>query len=157
MKYIIGLNAIGFNTSATLIKNGKILAAVEEERLSREKRTRKFPTLSIKYLLKRYNLKIGDISAICISWNPLINLEKFSPFNSNDLSYIPNVLHAIPGHLQKISKIRKPKSFLVYSSHWETSLSWVSPQISILVSSAGPLVPIFSPVSHAQYTQLLEI
>ena len=105
MKYIIGLNAIGFNTSATLIKNGKILAAVEEERLSREKRTRKFPTLSIKYLLKRYNLKIGDISAICISWNPLINLEKFSPFNSNDLSYIPNVLHAIPGHLQKISKI----------------------------------------------------
>ena len=78
MKYIIGLNAIGFNTSATLIKNGKILAAVEEERLSREKRTRKFPSLSIKYLLKRHNFKIYDISAICISWNTLITLKSLA-------------------------------------------------------------------------------
>ena len=40
--YILGLNAYGFNTSATLLKNGILIGAIEEERLSREKRTRKF-------------------------------------------------------------------------------------------------------------------
>jgi predicted NodU family carbamoyl transferase len=49
--YILGLNAYGFNTSATLLKNGILIGAIEEERLSREKRTRKFPINSIKYLL----------------------------------------------------------------------------------------------------------
>ena len=52
MKKILGLNAIGFNTSASLVINGRIVGAVEEERLNREKRTRKFPILSLKYLLK---------------------------------------------------------------------------------------------------------
>ena len=42
-KYILGLNSIGFNTSASLSCGNKIIAAIEEERLSREKRTRKFP------------------------------------------------------------------------------------------------------------------
>ena len=41
MKKILGINAIGFNTSASLIIKNKIIGAVEEERLNREKRTRK--------------------------------------------------------------------------------------------------------------------
>ena len=40
-KYILGLNAIGFNTSASIICDNKLLAAVEEERLSREKKNEK--------------------------------------------------------------------------------------------------------------------
>ena len=77
MKKVLGLNAIGFNTSASLIINGKIVGAVEEERLNREKRTRKFPILSIKYLLDQSDLKIEDLDCICVSWNPSINLEKY--------------------------------------------------------------------------------
>ena len=53
MNYILGLNAIGFNTSASLLKNGKLIGAIEEERLTRNKRTRSFPNLSIEYLLKK--------------------------------------------------------------------------------------------------------
>ena len=51
--YILGLNALGFNTSASLLKNNEIVGALEEERLTREKRTRKFPINSIKYLLNK--------------------------------------------------------------------------------------------------------
>ena len=40
---ILGLNTIGFNTSASLVINGKLIGSIEEERLNREKRTRKFP------------------------------------------------------------------------------------------------------------------
>ena len=81
MNYILGLNAIGFNTSASLLKNGKLIGAIEEERLTRNKRTRRFPNLSIKYLLKKNNLKIKKIDATGISWNPTINIKKINKAN----------------------------------------------------------------------------
>ena len=77
MKKILGLNAIGFNTSASLLINGKIVGAIEEERLNREKRTRKFPLLSINYLLGQNKINLHDLDCICVSWNPAINLEKY--------------------------------------------------------------------------------
>ena len=92
MKKIIGLNAIGFNTSACIIIDGKIKAAVEEERLSRKKGQDIF-LKSIEYCLRACGLNIDEIDAIAISWNPLINLEKFDKFESSNLSYLPNILH----------------------------------------------------------------
>ena len=75
--YILGINAFGFNTSASLLKNGVLTGVVEEERLYREKRTRKFPIKSIHNLLNKENISFKDLSAIGILWNPAINLEKF--------------------------------------------------------------------------------
>ncbi len=107
-KYILGLNAIGFNTSASIICDNKLLAAVEEERLSREKRTRKFPNKAIKFCLDKANIKFDRLDAIAISWNPLINLEKFDSNNSNNLTYIPSILHSTLNHIIKdIKKINK--------------------------------------------------
>ena len=40
---ILGINSSGFNTSASLIIDGKVLFAVEEERLIREKELENFP------------------------------------------------------------------------------------------------------------------
>ncbi|MBD1173875.1 carbamoyl transferase [Pelagibacterales bacterium SAG-MED01] len=107
-KYILGLNAIGFNTSASIICNNELIAAVEEERLIREKRTRKFPNKAIKFCLEKANIKFEEIDAIAISWNPLINLEKFDNNNSENLTYIPSILHSTLNHLMKdIKKINK--------------------------------------------------
>lgn len=103
MKKVLGLNAIGFNTSASLIINGKIVGAVEEERLNREKRTRKFPILSIKYLLDQSDLKIEDLDCICVSWNPSINLEKYQQNFNDNIRHIPEILYSIPGNLSKLS------------------------------------------------------
>ena len=91
VKKILGLNAIGINTSASLIIDNKIICAVEEERLSREKRTRKFPVKSVDYCLKNSKLNLSDLSAIAISWNPAINLEKFNSNMSQNLSYLPSM------------------------------------------------------------------
>ena len=102
--YILGINAFGFNTSASLLKNGVLTGAVEEERLSREKRTRKFPIKSINYLLNKESVSLKDLSAIGISWNPAINLEYFDHKKSDNLSYIPDLLHSVPNHLFKMSK-----------------------------------------------------
>ena len=86
-KYILGLNSIGFNTSASLLCNNKIVAAVEEERLSRNKRTRKFPEKAIKFCLDKENIKLEDLEAMAISWNPIINLENFDANSSSNPSY----------------------------------------------------------------------
>ena len=39
---ILGLNSIGFNTSASLLINGKLVGSIEEERLNREKEQENF-------------------------------------------------------------------------------------------------------------------
>ncbi len=107
-KYILGLNSIGFNTSASLICENKIIAAVEEERLSREKRTRKFPVQAIKFCLDKQNIKLEDLDSIAISWNPIINLESFDTNSSRNPSYFPNILHTtINNIMREIKNIKK--------------------------------------------------
>ena len=108
---ILGLNTIGFNTSASLLVNGNLRCSIEEERLSRVKRTRQFPIKSISYILNKFNLKFDDLDAIAISWNPLINLEKFEFNQSENKSYIPNIIHSIPNYILKLTKEKSSEYF----------------------------------------------
>jgi carbamoyltransferase len=60
-------NTLGFaahDAAAVLVKDGEILAAIEEERLNRIKHTNCFPVLSIRYCLDRYKLKLSDVDMI---------------------------------------------------------------------------------------------
>jgi|TARA_B110000495_G_C23042378_1_gene626294 carbamoyltransferase len=52
------------DSGACLLKNGKIIAAINEERFNRDKLTQKFPINSIKWILKECNLKKNEIDAI---------------------------------------------------------------------------------------------
>ena len=112
MKKILGLNSIGFNTSASLIINGKIVGAVEEERLNREKRTRKFPIHSIKYLLENNNLNFHDLDDIGISWNPMINLEKYQKNFHDTNRYIPEILFSTLANFEGLIKKGKDEDYL---------------------------------------------
>ena len=57
MKNYIRFKFIGINTSAALSIDNKIICAVEEERLNRQKRTRKFPVKSIEFGSNKANIK----------------------------------------------------------------------------------------------------
>ena len=50
MKKILGISAFYHDSAATLIVGGKIIAAVQEERFTRDKHTPDFPINSIIYL-----------------------------------------------------------------------------------------------------------
>ena len=52
--------------SATLLIDGKIVGAVEEERLNRIKHSNKFPVNAIKFLLAENNLKLNDLDYVAI-------------------------------------------------------------------------------------------
>ena len=60
---ILGLSC-DQGSSACLMIEGKIVEAVQEERFKRIKNFRGIPTQSIDYLLKKYNLKINELTEI---------------------------------------------------------------------------------------------
>tara|TARA_B100000212_G_scaffold288705_1_gene229791 strand:- start:1636 stop:3381 length:1746 start_codon:yes stop_codon:yes gene_type:complete len=64
---ILGLNFHHADASACLLIDGKLIAAVAEERFSRIKRDSSFPINSIKNVLSYANLKFDDIDYIAYS------------------------------------------------------------------------------------------
>jgi carbamoyltransferase len=66
---IIGINSFHPDASACLIQNGKLVFAIEEERLNRKKHYYGFPINSIHSCLKFANLEIDEIDFVCINSN----------------------------------------------------------------------------------------
>ncbi len=69
-KYVLGLCTMN-NSSAALFSGNKLIAAVEEERLTRIKNDGSFPILSIKEVLSIANIEISDVDQICVYWDRL--------------------------------------------------------------------------------------
>ena len=72
---ILGINAYHADSSACLIKDGEIIAAVEEERFTRDKHWAGFPTNSIVFCLNQANLTIYDIDFITTAKDPKAKLQ----------------------------------------------------------------------------------
>ena len=66
---ILGLHS-GHDSSAAIIKDGKIVADVQEERFTRVKHSNNIPLKSIEYCLKTVGIKnINEVDYIGFSWN----------------------------------------------------------------------------------------
>ena len=58
MKSILGISAFYHDSAAALIKNGEILHAIQEERLTRIKHDSSFPKNSIRNILNIEKIKL---------------------------------------------------------------------------------------------------
>jgi len=74
--YILGINAYHAGASACLIKDGELVAAVEEERFRRIKYWAGFPAQAIQYCLDQADITAYDLDHIGISRDPSANLYK---------------------------------------------------------------------------------
>jgi carbamoyltransferase len=74
--YILGINAYHGDSAAALIKDGKVIAAIEEERIRRIKHWAGFPSESIKFCLQYAGISIEDIDYVTIGRNPSAHLLK---------------------------------------------------------------------------------
>jgi len=74
--YILGLNAYHGDSSACLLKDGKIICAFEEERFTRKKHWAGFPQNSIQACLDESSINFDDINYITVSRDPKFNLTK---------------------------------------------------------------------------------
>jgi len=73
---ILGINAYHGDAAAAIIRDGKLLAAVEEERFNRFKHCAGFPIESIKYCLQVAGVGIDGVEHIGISRDPSAHLHK---------------------------------------------------------------------------------
>ena len=73
--YILGLTTLG-DSAATLIKDGEIIAAAEEERFSRRKHHSGFPYRSMQYCLDEAGIGIADVAHIGLYWKPWVLRHK---------------------------------------------------------------------------------
>jgi carbamoyltransferase len=103
--YILGINAYHAGASATLIKDGQLIAAVEEERFNRRKYWAGFPIQSVKYVLEAGGITVYDLDHIGISRDPNANLMKKVLFT---LSKRPS-LDMIKDRLTNAAQVRDPK------------------------------------------------
>src|SRR6185312_7140686 len=67
---ILGINAYHGNASAAIVCDGKLIAAVEEERFNRVKYAAGFPALAIQYCLKAAGITLADIDHVAVPRDP---------------------------------------------------------------------------------------
>ncbi|MDD5730479.1 MAG: carbamoyltransferase, partial [Candidatus Omnitrophica bacterium] len=98
---ILGVSCFYHDSAAALLKDGKIVAAAQEERFNRSKNSPDFPIQAINYCLQSQNLTIGDIDYIGFYEKPFL---KFSRVVLNHLKTYPfslkNFLDTLPYWLQ---------------------------------------------------------
>lgn len=70
---VLGLNAFHGDSSAALVKDGKLVVAAEEERFRRIKHWSGLPTEAMKWCLADAGLKLSDVDHIAINRNPKVN------------------------------------------------------------------------------------
>jgi carbamoyltransferase len=73
---ILGINAYHGDAAAAIIRDGKLIAAVEEERFNRIKHCAGFPSAAVRYCLETAGVTIEDVAHIGISRDPSAHLHK---------------------------------------------------------------------------------
>ena len=66
---VLGLSTMG-ESGAALIEDGRIICAIEEERLSRIKHDGRFPTHAIKTCLQMGGVSLADVDVVAVFWRP---------------------------------------------------------------------------------------
>lgn len=75
---ILGISAYYHDSAATLVVDGRIVAAAQEERFSRVKHDPSFPSQAISYILAEAGLTLDDIAAVAYYEKPLLKFERIA-------------------------------------------------------------------------------
>ena len=104
----LGISCYYHDSAAALLKDGHIIAAVEEERFSREKFDDNFPEKAIEWCLKEAKINPSQIESIAFYDKPVLKFERLL---DNYIAVAPRGLHSfldvIPKWLHKRLWIKK--------------------------------------------------
>lgn len=73
---ILGLNAYHADAAAALIRDGKVIAAAEEERFNRVKHSAGFPLEAVKYCLRQGGVDLRTIDLIAVASKPIEHVRE---------------------------------------------------------------------------------
>ena len=73
---ILGISAFYHDSAATLVIDGQVVAAAQEERFTRRKHDPGFPTQAVQYCLDYAGLRLADVDAVVFYDKPLLKFER---------------------------------------------------------------------------------
>src|SRR5215207_446742 len=108
--YILGINAYHGDAAAAIVKDGHLIAAVEEERFNRFKHSAGFPEQAIRYCLNAAGIGLEDLDHVGISRDPSAHLHKKILFAATRVASLAR--HQIKDRLGNAAKVRDLKDEL---------------------------------------------
>lgn len=108
--YVLGISAYYHNSAAALVKNGKIVAAAEEERFTRIKGDAAFPINAITFCLEKENLSMSQIDKVVFYED---TAEKFGRILTTSLLCAPKGI----------------SQYLNSTTEWVSNKLWIQKQI----------------------------
>jgi len=142
--YILGLTTLG-DSAASLIKDGELVAAVEEERFSRKKHHSGFPYKAIQFCLDQAGITLAEVEHVGHYWKPwilrhkamqaarsaLISRDMFKARADRGVSQVSSSYLGMFGHPKRLREHFGPSKFKFhYLEHHQThaaSAFFVSP------------------------------
>lgn len=128
---ILGISCFYHDSAACLVNDGRIIAAVQEERFSRKKHDFNFPKSAIEYCLKEGRISVKDLDFVVFYDKPFIKFERIL---ETVLAYAPSgitqFIRAVPLWLKQklwVSELIKNelnyKGKILFSEHHESHAS----------------------------------
>ena len=109
--YILGINAYHGDAAAAIIRDGKLIAAAEEERFNRFKHSAGFPSQAIKYCLEAAGIGPEELDHVGISRDPSAHLHKKILFAATRVAS-EGIFSQIKDRLGNAAKVRDLKDEL---------------------------------------------
>ncbi len=136
---ILGISAFVHDSAACLIKDGRLIANVEEERLNRVKHTEAFPVNAIDFVLAEGGVRLSDVDVIAFNWNPF----KAAAAELFKLTIAPLIYFQIlrnfrpPKNFRSIlASIRLKRTFnKIYQGKFKGRIVWVDHHLAHAASS----------------------
>ncbi|GAB4588367.1 carbamoyltransferase family protein [Nocardia sp. IFM 10818] len=104
-------NVLGHDAAAAVIIDGTVVAAVEEERLNREKKTSQFPTNAIDWCLAKSGIELKDVDYFAFPWAVTDEVITSIVLDIFNLSPHPTIAFALTAEIGELySKLLAPES-----------------------------------------------
>jgi len=76
VKTILGISAFYHDSAATILVDGKIIAAAQEERFTRKKHDSDYPFNAVEFVLDYANIKLNDVDQVIFFEKPFLKFER---------------------------------------------------------------------------------
>jgi carbamoyltransferase len=74
---VLGISGLYHDSAAAIVDDGRIIAAVQEERFSRKKHDNRVPVNAINYCLKMAGKSMDEVDEVVYYDNPVLTLDRF--------------------------------------------------------------------------------
>ena len=124
-RFILGISCYYHDASAALLEDGRVVAAVEEERFTRKKHDTSFPINAITHCLKSRKITIKDVAFIGFYEKPFLkfervlfqHLEKFPLSLKTFLNSMPSWINEKLRIIMTLRKKLKYKGDVIFIEH----------------------------------------